>query len=162
MYVIREKLFRLGEDSDIFDESGRLVLHVDGKVMSLHDRLVLQDPQGREVAQVSRKLVSLRPTYQISIGGEPAAQVRKRFFTPFVDDFTIDMQVPDDLEIGGDLFDACAFRHGRAGGWATVSKQWLSMRDTYAVQVAAGENDLLVLASVLALDLAEDAERRDH
>jgi uncharacterized protein YxjI len=43
-----------------------------------------------------------------------------------------------------------------------VSKQWLSMRDTYAVQVAAGENDLLVLASVLALDLAEDAERRDR
>jgi uncharacterized protein YxjI len=46
MYVIREKLFRLGEDSDIFDESGPLVLHVDGKVMSLHDRLVLRDPGG--------------------------------------------------------------------------------------------------------------------
>jgi uncharacterized protein YxjI len=162
MYVIREKLFRLGEDSDIFDESGRLVLHVDGKVMSLHDRLVLRDPQGREVAQVSRKLVSLRPTYQISIGGEPAAQVRKRFFTPFVDRFTIDIPGPDDLEMSGDLFDH-EFTIRRGGQIvATVSKQWLSMRDTYAVQVAAGENDLLVLASVLALDLAEDAERRDH
>jgi uncharacterized protein YxjI len=162
MYVIREKLFRLGEDSDIFDESGRLVLHVDGKVMSLHDRLVLRDPQGREVAQVSRKLVSLRPTYQISIGGEPAAQVRKRFFTPFVDRFTIDIPGPDDLEMSGDLFDH-EFTIRRGGQVvATVSKKWLSMRDTYAVQVAAGENDLLVLTSVLALDLAEDAERRDR
>src|SRR4051794_30960206 len=63
MYVIREKFFRLGEDSEIFDESGRPVLHVDGKVMSLHSRLVLRDPQGQEVAQVSRKLAALRPTY---------------------------------------------------------------------------------------------------
>jgi len=30
MYVIRERLFRLGEDSDITDEAGRPVLHVDG------------------------------------------------------------------------------------------------------------------------------------
>jgi hypothetical protein len=46
-----------------------------------------------------------------------------------------------------------AGHHGR--------KRWLSVRDTFAVQVAPGENDVLVLASVLALDLAEDAERRD-
>ena len=38
MYVIRERLFRLGEDSDITDEAGRPVLHVDGKVLSLHSR----------------------------------------------------------------------------------------------------------------------------
>ena len=34
MYVIREKMFRLGEDSDITDESGQPVLQVDGKIMS--------------------------------------------------------------------------------------------------------------------------------
>ena len=160
MYVIREKFFRLGEDSDIFDESGRPVLHVDGKVISLHNRLVLRDPQGREVAQVTRKLVALRPTYQISIGGEPAAQVRKHFFTPFVDRFTIDIPGPDDLEMSGDLFDhEFTIRRGDQTV-ATVSKRWFSVRDTYAVEVAPGEDDLLVLASVLALDLAEDAERR--
>jgi uncharacterized protein YxjI len=43
-----------------------------------------------------------------------------------------------------------------------VSKQWFSMRDTYAVDVAAGQDDLLILASVLALDLAEDQERRQR
>src|SRR4030095_466041 len=35
MYLIRERLFRLGEDSDITDEHGRPVLHVDGKVLRL-------------------------------------------------------------------------------------------------------------------------------
>jgi len=93
-YVIRERFFHLGDDFDITDESGNPVLHVDGKVFSLHDRLVLSDPAGREVAAVRRKLVALRPTYTISIGGEKAAEVRRHFFTPFRDKFTIDIPAP--------------------------------------------------------------------
>jgi uncharacterized protein YxjI len=162
MYLIRERFFRLGEDSDITDDQGRPVLHVDGKVLTLHDRLVLRDPEGREVAQVRRKLVAMRPTYQISVGGEEAAEVRKHLFTPFHDRFTIDVPGPDDLEMEGDLLDH-EFTIRRGGQTvATVSKRWFSMRDTYAVDVAPGQDDLLILASVLALDLAEDREREQH
>jgi uncharacterized protein YxjI len=162
MYLIRERLFGFGEDADITDEHGRPVLHVDGKVLSLRDRLVLRDPSGREVAQVQRRLVSTRATYQISVGGEEAAKVRKRLFTPFVDRYTIDIPGPDDLEMVGDLFD-----HEytvRRGGQvvATVSKAFFTIRDTYAVDVAPGQDDLLILASVLALDLAEDRERKQR
>jgi uncharacterized protein YxjI len=162
MYLIRERFFRLGEDSDITDDQGRPVLHVDGKVLSLHDRLVLRDPDGREVAQVLRKLVALRPTYRITIGGEEAAEMRKHFFTPFGDRFTIDVPGPDDLEMRGNLVDH-EFTIQRGGRTvATVSKRWFSMRDTYAVDVAEGEDHLLILACVLALDLAEDREREQR
>ena len=162
MYLIRERFFRLGEDSDITDEHGRPVLQVDGKVLSLRNRLVLRDPQGREVAQVQRKLVALRPTYQVSVAGHQAAEVRKHFFTPFGDRFTIDVPGPDDLEMEGDLFDHEFIIRRGDQTVATVSKRWFSMRDTYAVDVAVGQDDLLVLASVLALDLAEDQERQHH
>jgi uncharacterized protein YxjI len=162
MYLIRERLFRLGEDSDITDDQGRPVLHVDGKVLSLHDRLVLRDPEGREVAQVRRKLIAMRPTYQISVAGGDAAEVRKHLFTPFHDRYTIDVPGPDDLEMEGDLLDH-EFTIRRGGQTvATVSKRWFTMRDTYAVDVAPGQDDLLILASVLALDLAEDREREQH
>jgi uncharacterized protein YxjI len=162
MYLIRERFFALGEDSDITDEHGRPVLHVDGKVLSLRNRLVLRDPEGREVAQVQRKLVAMRPTYQISIAGREAAEVRKRFFTPLGDRFTIDVPGPDDLEMRGNLFDH-EFTISRGGQTvATVSKGWFSTRDIYAVDVAPGQDDLLIMASVLALDLAEDQERRQH
>jgi uncharacterized protein YxjI len=162
MYLIRERFFRLGEDSDITDDQGRPVLHVDGKVLTLHDRLVLRDPEGREVAQVRRKLVAMRPTYQIVVGGEQAAEVRKHLFTPFRDRFTIDVPGPDDLEMEGDLF-VHEFTIRRGGETvATVSKRWFTMRDTYAVDIAPGQDDLLILASVLALDLAEDREREQH
>jgi uncharacterized protein YxjI len=160
MYLIRERFFRLGEDSDITDEEGRPVWQVDGKVLTLHDRLVLRDPDGREVAQVHRKLVALRPTYEVSVGGREVAEVRKHLFTPFGDRFTIDLPGPDDLEMAGDLLDhEFTIRRGELTV-ATISKRWFSMRDTYAVDVAAGQDDLLILACVLALDLAEDRERR--
>jgi uncharacterized protein YxjI len=162
MYLIRERLFRLGEDSDITDEHGRPVLKVDGKVLSLRNRLVVRDPEGREVAQVQRKLIAMRPTYEISIAGHHAAEVRKRLFTPFGDRFTVDVPGPDDLEVTGDLLDhEFTIRRGDRTV-ATVSKRWFSMCDTYAVDIAPGQDDLLLLASVLALDLAEDQERTQH
>ena len=162
MYLIRERFFRLGEDSEITDDQGRPVLHVDGKVLTLRDRLVLRDPEGHEVAQVQRKLVALRPTYEITVGGREVAEVRKHFFTPFGDRFTIDIPGPGDLEMAGNLFDH-EFAVRRGGQMvATVSKRWFTLRDTYAVDIAPGEDDLVILASVLALDLAEDRERRAH
>jgi uncharacterized protein YxjI len=162
MYLIRERFFRLGEDSDITDDQGRPAFRVDGKVLSLRNRLIIRDPDGREVAQVHRKLAALRPTYKVTVGGEEAAEVRKRLFTPFGDRFTIDVPGPDDLEMAGDLFDhEFTIRRGDQVV-ATVSKRWFSMRDTYAVDLAPGQDDLLILASVLALDLAEDQERRQQ
>ena len=102
MYVIREKMFRLTEDSDITDESGEPVLQVDGKIMSLHQRLILRDPAGREVAQVHRKLVALRPSYEIIIDGKNVAEVRQHLFTPFRQRLTIDLPGAGDMEISGD------------------------------------------------------------
>jgi uncharacterized protein YxjI len=165
MYVIKERFLDIGDDFDVVDDHGRKVLHVDGKVLSLRDRLVIEDPSGHEVASVSRKLIALRPTYQIEIDGEEAAEVRKKLFTPFRDKFTIDVPGPEDLEMSGDLFDH-EFTVERGGREvASVSKRWLSIRDSYAVNIAEGENHLLILCAVLALELAlqreRDEQRRD-
>jgi uncharacterized protein YxjI len=161
MYVIRERLFRLGEDSDITDEAGQPVLHVDGKVLSLHNRLILRDPAGREAGQVHRKLAALRPTYEITLGGKDVAEMRRHLLTPFGERFTLDVHGAGGMEINGDLLshEFTIDRDGRTV--AAISKRWLTATASYAVEVAPGEDDLLILASVLALDLAIDAEH-DH
>src|SRR5689334_16705854 len=158
-YVIRERLFRLGEDSDITDEQGRPVYQVDGKVFTLHNTVIIRDLQGAEVARVERQLIALRPTYRISRPGQEAAAVRKQLFSPFVARFTIDIPGPHDLHVTGSLFEHeyTIARDGRQV--ATVSKRWISLTETYGVDIAAGEDDVLILATVLALDLAEDRER---
>ena len=159
-YVIREKFFRLTEDSDITNEYGQPVYQVQGKLFSLHNTLTMTDMAGNEVAQVRRVLLSLRPTYEITHGGLELAEVRKHFFTPFVDRFTIDIPGPNDLEMDGNLLEH-EFTITQGGQTvATVSKRWISLTDTYGVDIAPGQNDVLILASVLALDLAEDAEHQ--
>jgi uncharacterized protein YxjI len=45
---------------------------------------------------------------------------------------------------------------------ATVSKQWISLTNTYGVDIAPGEDDVLILCSILALDLALDQEHHDR
>ena len=160
-YVIREKFFRLTEDSTITDEAGQPVYQVNGKLFSVHNTIVMRDMAGNEVATVRRHLLSLRPTYEITHGGQELAEIRKHLFTPFGDRFTVDIPGPDDLEIKGNLFEHDYTISQSGQTVATVSKRWISLTDTYGVDVAPGQNDALVLASVLALDLAEDAERRD-
>jgi uncharacterized protein YxjI len=160
MYLIKERFFDIGDDYDITDEEGRKVLHVDGKVLSLRNRLVIEDPSGREVASVHRHLIALRPTYEVRIGGEKAAEVRKKLFTPFRDRFTIDVPGPDDLTMKGDLLDHEYVIERGGRDVAAVSKRWLTIRDTYAVQVAAGEDAVLIIAAVLALDLALEREEK--
>jgi len=130
-------------------------------VLTLHNRLILQDPAGREVGQVHRKLAALRPTYAVTIGGTDVAEVRKHLFTPFGERFTIEVRGGAAMEINGDLL-AHEFTIERDGRTvATISKRWLSMSDSYAVDLAPGEDVVLILAGVLALDLALDAGH-DH
>ena len=161
-YVIRERFFRLGEDSDITDEQGRPVYHVDGKVLSLRNTLIVRDLAGVEVARVERQLIALRPTYHITRQGQEVAEVRKKLFSPFVDRFTIDIPGPHDLSVTGSLLEH-EYTIARGGELvATVSKRWLSLTETYGLDIAPGEDDLLILASVLALDLAQDRERQEH
>lgn len=158
-YVIREKFFRLGEDSTILNEAGQPIFEVDGKVLSLHNRLIIRDRSGNEVASVHRQLIALRPTYEISRAGQHLAEVRKHLISPFVDRFTVDIPGPDDLYITGSLFEH-EYTITRTGQVvAMVSKRWFTLRDTYGVEIAPGQDDVLILACVLALDLAEDRER---
>ena len=163
MYVIRERFFHIGDDFDVLDEHGTKVFHVDGKVLSVRNKLVIEDTSGAEVASVHRHLVALRPTYEITIGGEKAAEVRKKLFTPFRDKFTIDVPGPDDLEMKGNLLDHEYTIELGGDEVAAVSKRWLTIRDTYAVRVAEGQDPLLIICSVLALDLAlaREEEKRD-
>ncbi len=159
-YIIREKLFRLTEDSIIQDEHGAPLYQVKGKIFSLHHTLVLMDLAGNELATVNKQLISLTPKFHISRHGEEVATVRKKLISPFVDRFTVDIPGPDDLHVTGSIFEHNFTMERNGNVVATVSKRWVALTDTYGVETADGEDDIVILAVVLAIDLTEDAEKR--
>ena len=160
-YVMNQKILCLGNDFVVRDESGRDVLYIDGRALSIGDKLSVQDMQGRELAFISQKLFSWGKTYEVSRGGELAAVVKKELFTFFRCAFTVDVPGPDDLEATGDFFDhEYTFqRHGQPV--ASVSKRWFTLRDTYGVDIAPGENDALLLACTVVIDQATEDKRKE-
>ncbi len=96
-YVIREKFFRLGEDSTITDEFGRPVIEVDGKVFSIHHTLIVRDLNGNELATIKKQLVALSPTYHVTRNGQEIAAIRKKIFSPFVDRYSVDIVAHRDV-----------------------------------------------------------------
>jgi uncharacterized protein YxjI len=155
-YQVREKIFRLGEDNDILNEAGQPALQVDGKVLSLHGLMLVNDLAGTEVGRVSRKLVALRATYEITLAGGVTAEVHQRFTGPFHPKWNLSVSGGAELEIGGNFagHDFTITENGQT--IATISKAWISLADSYGVDVAAGQNDLLLLCSVLALEAEQD------
>ena len=159
-YMVRERLFRLGEDNDILDEAGNPVYQVDGKALSLHNLMIVNDLQGNQLAQVSRKLVSLMATYEVSFAAGGGAEVHQRFSSPLHPKWTIAVENGPTLEMTGNLL-GHDFRITQDGApVATVSKAWVSLTDAYGVDIAEGQNDLLILCSVLALESEQDRNRR--
>jgi len=93
------------------------------------------------------------PTYEIYKGDQLYAVVKKELFTFFKCRFTVDVDGPD-LDAEGDFLDH-EYEFNRDGNpVAAVSKQWFSWSDTYGVDIAEGEDDILVLASTVVIDMA--------
>jgi uncharacterized protein YxjI len=153
-YVMRQKLFCWGDDFAIQDEAGNDRFFVDGKAFSLGKQLSFQDMQGRELAHIRQRLLSWGPTYEITSRGTLRAVVKKAVFTLFNCRFTVDVPGPDDLQASGNFTDH-EYTFERDGMTvATVSKQWFSWTDTYGVEIAEGEDDVVVLASTVVIDMA--------
>ncbi|HEU4629896.1 MAG TPA: LURP-one-related family protein [Gemmatimonadaceae bacterium] len=161
-YVMRQKLLALGDDFHIRDEAGRDAYVVDGKVFSFGSKLSVRDMRGTELAFIKQKLLSWGPTYEIYRDQRLAAVVKKQLFALFHHRFTVDVPGPDDLEAEGDFTDhEYEFRRG-GQVVATVSKRWFSWTDTYGIDVAPGEDDVLILASAVVVDLACHPDGEHH
>ena len=153
-YQMKQKLFAWGDDFVIKDDDGNGAFFADGKAFSLGKQLSFQDMSGHELAFIKQKLLAWGPTYEIYRDGHRVAVIKKELFTFFHCTFTVDVPGPDDLTAEGEFTDH-GYRLSRGDRQvATVSKQWFTLTDTYGVDVADGEDPVLILASTVVIDMA--------
>src|SRR5262249_45701242 len=92
--------------------------------------------------------------FEITRGGALAAVVKKAIFTFFRCTFSVDVPGPDDLVAEGDFLDfEYTFTRTASGPVARVSKAFFALTDTYGIDVAPGEDDVLLIASAVVVDL---------
>jgi uncharacterized protein YxjI len=160
-YVVRERIFSIGDDFWITDDEGNRVFLVDGKALRLRETLELKDGSGAVIATVRKKLLSMRDTMEIEHDGTVIATVRRALISPLRHRSVIDLADGGQLEAIGNILDKEFEISDDQGPIAWISRSWLRLRDTYGVEVAPGANDALILAIAVCLDrIHHDEEHR--
>jgi uncharacterized protein YxjI len=154
-FRMREKLFSIGDDFWIEDEHGSRAYRVDGKAARLRETILLKDVEGREVAKIQERKLSVRDKMAIERDGDTIATVHKAL-VGLRDRFAIDVEGGEDLKAHGNIVDH-EYEIKRDGDTiARVSKRWFRVRDSYGVELSAGEDEGLLLAAVVALEALTD------
>jgi uncharacterized protein YxjI len=151
-YRMQEKLFAIGDDFWIENESGERAFKVNGKVLRVRDTLVLESAGGEEAYSIQEKKLRVKDTMDIERGGRQVATVKKALLTPLRDRFSIDVDGGQDMEAKGNIVDH-EYKIERGGDEiAEVSRRWFRVRDTYGVEIKPGQDDALLLAVVVCID----------
>ncbi|HEX6540747.1 MAG TPA: hypothetical protein VF040_03255, partial [Ktedonobacterales bacterium] len=85
--------------------------------------------------------------------GENLATVKKALITPVRERWTVKVGAGPDMDIQGNILDHEYEIEVGGHKVAEVSKKWFRVADTYGVEVEPGQNDVLILAATVAVDM---------
>jgi uncharacterized protein YxjI len=150
-YLLSRK-WALTDRFAITDLAGQTQFDVQGR-FALRQRLSIRDAAGTEVAAISRS--GLRTRYDITAGSVQAT-VRPRGV--FSSGFVIDSTAGQLLARG--TFTGRKYEVLRGTSVVASVSQQLALRERFAVEVADGEDAVLMLAAILVIEVIRDDRRR--
>jgi uncharacterized protein YxjI len=147
-YVIHENTLLPLYEVVIKNHRGQPLYRLAGPVLHLRDDLRFTDAQGEELAQIKQPLLSDQRMYEIFRNGARWAQVSMVGVGNLLEGFDVMVEGADPLRARGDMLShsyaisspagtAAQVHHGRSG--------------SYAVKTEPGQDDVLLLASVVAM-----------
>jgi len=162
-YKIRQKIFSIGDDFWIENGEGERVYKVDGKALRLRKTLIFEDTKGNKLAKIQERLLPIKETMVVEDGeGNQLAVIKKGLIAALGDHWSVNVRGGPDLDVQGNILDHEYSIMERRKKIADVSKKWLSLTDTYGVEIAEGESDILILSIAIAIDMmSHDGGRKD-
>lgn len=156
-FLVRDRILGIGDDYWIEDEHGTKVFLVDGKAMRLRDTFELKDAQGRVLIDIHQKMFSLRETMVIERGGQPLAKIRRKRLSLLRNHYRVSLVDGTELDVSGKILDREFAVEYDGELLAVISRRWLSVVDTYGVDVVREDADpaLLIAVAVCVIHLAE-------
>lgn len=151
-YQLKQKLFRLMSHYEIRDELGNLLYTVKARGFHMWKKLYFTDINGKEIFYIAQKPWSFPQKFEIQENRVIVAEVHKRMaFLKYKIDFFIGADT--DVEITGNVWRR-EFAFERNGQMiASVSKKMWSWTDTYGIRILETEDQELMLASAIVIDL---------
>lgn len=159
-YMVRDRIFGIGDDYWIDDEHGRHVFLVDGKALRLRETFELKDTERRVLITIRKKMLSLRDTMTIERDDQPLATIKRKRLSLLRNHYRVELVDGTELDVSGKILDREFAIEYEGELLAEISRRWLTLRDTYAVNVVREDADppLLIAVAVCVIRLAE----REH
>ena len=153
-YKMRQKMVSIGQDFWIENDQGQKVFKVDGKALRVRNTLLFEDAHGNEQCKIQERMLRVKDSMEIEgPRGARMAMVKKALITPVRERWTVKIGDGPDLDVQGNILDH-EYRIGEGRDKvAEVSKKWFRVRDTYGVAIDPGQNDVLILAITVAIDM---------
>ncbi|WP_329456954.1 LURP-one-related/scramblase family protein [Streptomyces sp. NBC_01497] len=156
-YQVRDRIFGIGDDYWIEDEHGRKAFLVDGKALRLRDTLEIKDASGRALITLREKMFSIRDAMTIERDGEALATIRRKRLSLLRNHYRVSLVEGTELDVSGKILDREFAVEYDGELLAEVSRRWLSVRETYGVNVVREDADhaLLLAVAVCVIRMAE-------
>jgi len=144
---IKQKVFSWRDKFAVKDEAERDRWFAQGEMFTFGRKLHVYDANGTAVAFIRQKVWSFRPRYYIEMGGKEYEIVKE--FTLLRQKYTIGgLNWAVD---GNFMAHEYAVTDGR-GDVMRISKEWFTWGDSYVLDIADPQNELLCLCIALAID----------
>jgi uncharacterized protein YxjI len=152
-YQMRQRMISIGDDYDIENDRGERVFKLDGKTLRVRKTILFKDRDGHELCKIQERMLHVRDSMEIEgPDGNRIAVVHKAMITPLRERWAISVEGGPDLHAEGNIVDHEYTLERDGAKVAEVSKRWFRVRDTYGVEVAPGQNDVLILAATAVID----------
>jgi uncharacterized protein YxjI len=152
-YTVREPALRIGDDYIIEDLHGAKILQVDGKLLRLRETLLVRDPERRQVFLIRGNMLDVKHVLTIFRGNTPLAVVRNVSAESGHERFTVDVPAVGKASVIGAPSDR-SYTVAIAGRTlAVVAASPFGSGTRLDVQIAPGQDDHLILAIVVCLDV---------
>jgi uncharacterized protein YxjI len=153
-YQMRESLLTIGDDFWIENDRGERSFKVDGKALRVRQTLIFENAHGQELCKIQERMLRVKDTLEIEgPDGQRMATVKKALINPLRDRWSMQVEGGPDLDIQGNLVDHEYTIESNSHKVAEVSKKWFRVRDTYGVEIEPGQNEVLMLAATVAIDM---------
>jgi uncharacterized protein YxjI len=152
-YKMRQRMIAIGDDYEIENDQGERVFKLDGKALRIRKTILFRDMDGHELCKIQERMLHLRDSMEIEgPDGNRMAMVHKAMITPLRERWIAKLEDGPDLHAQGNIVDHEYTIERDGTKVAEVSKRWFRIRDSYGVEVAPGENDILILATAAVID----------
>ena len=151
---MREDLISIGDDFWIENDRGQRLYKVDGKALRVRKTLAFEDASGQELCHIQERVMRIKDSMEIEgPNGDHMAMVKKAMITPLRERYQVKIGNGPDLDVQGNILDHEYRVESNGLKVAEVSKKWFRARDTCGVEIAPGQNDIVVLAGTVAIDM---------